>query len=164
MEAIERISRELEWKRDSGGRLTALMDAAADQHTLQAEKSVAELFREKGLNVNTRVNKSKWAGIQRVRQYLKKRPCFDQERWPEGKPSLFIFSTCPMMIREIKQYRWRADGEAEEPIKKDDHAMDELRYYLMHRGEPGGVNPLLSEGPILRHKKLMARRLNRIRR
>ena len=164
MEAIDEISRALEWRRDSGGRLTALMDAAADQHTLQAEKSVAELFRERGMNVNTRVNKSKWAGIQRVRQYLKKRPCFDQARWPEGKPSLFIFKTCPMMIREIKQYRWRADGEAEEPIKKDDHAMDELRYYLMHRGEPAGVNPLLSEGPILRHKKQLAKRLNAIRR
>ena len=86
MAEIEEISRVLDWKRDSGGRLSALMDAAADQHTLQAEKSVAELFRELGMNVNTRVNKSKWAGIQRVRQYLKRRPCFDQERWPEGKP------------------------------------------------------------------------------
>ncbi|MBQ2955684.1 MAG: terminase family protein [Clostridia bacterium] len=164
MEAIERISKGLEWKRDGSGRLTALMDAAADQHTLQAEKSVAELFREMGLNVNTRVNKSKWAGIQRVRQYLKKRPCFDRERWPEGKPGLFIFSTCPMMIREIKQYRWKADGEADEPVKKDDHAMDELRYYLMHRGEPAGSAAVLREGPILQHKKKLARRLNERRR
>ncbi len=164
MEEIERISRSLHWKRDAGGRLTALMDAAADQHTLQAEKSVAELFRELGMNVNTRVNKSKWAGIQRVRQYLRRRPCFDRERWPEGKPSLFIFSTCPMIIKEIKQYRWRADGETEEPVKKDDHAMDELRYYLMHRGEPGGVSALLTEGPILQHKKRLARRLNERRR
>ena len=160
MEIIEQISRRLDWKRDGSGRLIALMDAAADQHTLQAEKSVAELFREQGLNVNTRVNKSKWVGIQRVRQYLKRRPCFDQERWPEGKPGLFIFSTCPMMIREIKQYRWKSEGEAEEPVKKDDHAMDELRYYLMHRGEPAGTGGALQEGPILQHKKMLARRLN----
>ena len=163
MEAIEEISRELGWKRDGHGRLSCLMDAAADQHTLQAEKSVAELFREQGMNVNTRVNKSKWAGIQRVRQYLRRRPAQDRERWPEGKPALFIFSSCPMMIREIKQYRWKADGEAEEPVKKDDHAMDELRYYLMHRGEalPGG---LMREGPILTHKKKLARRLTERRR
>ena len=101
---------------------------------------------------------------QEIRQYLKKRPSFDQARWPEGKPSLFIFSTCPMMIKEIKQYRWRADGENEEPVKKDDHAMDELRYYLMHRGQPNGVNALLSEGPILQHKKMLAKRLNERRR
>ena len=69
-----------------------------------------------------------------------------------------------MMIREIKQYRWRADGEAEEPIKKDDHAMDEMRYYLMHRGEPAGVNSLLSDGPVIRHKKMLAKRLSQRRR
>jgi hypothetical protein len=161
-EIIEGISRQLHWKRDGGGRLTVLMDAAADQHSLQAEKSVAELFREQGLNVNTRVNKSRWAGIQRVRQYLRKRPAFDRERWPDGKPALFIFRTCPMMIREIKKYRWRQDG-GEEPVKKDDHAMDELRYYLMHRGEPTAfVNA--REGPILTHKKRLAKRLTNIRR
>ncbi len=164
MEEIEEISRVLDWKRDSGGRLSALMDAAADQHTLQAEKSVAELFRELGMNVNTRVNKSKWAGIQRVRQYLKKRDAFDKERWPEGKPSLFIFDCCPMMIREIKQYRWRLDGESEEPVKKDDHAMDELRYYLMHRGEIAQTGSVLREGAILAHKKKLAKKLGRGRR
>lgn len=31
------------------------------------------------------------------------------------------------MIREIKGYVW---GEGESPKKVDDHAMDELRYYL----------------------------------
>ena len=162
MEEIERISRELDWKRDGSGRLSALMDAAADQHTLQAERSVAELFREKGLNVNTRVNKSKWAGIQRVRQYLKPRPAMDGERWPRGKPRLFIFKTCPMMIREIKRYRWKGEGE-EEPVKKDDHAMDELRYYLMRR-EEGGGSENRAEGMILAHKKRLARRLEAGRR
>ena len=32
------------------------------------------------------------------------------------------------MIREIKGYFW---GNDDAPTKKDDHAMDELRYYLM---------------------------------
>ena len=32
------------------------------------------------------------------------------------------------MIREIKSYRWNG---ADSPIKKDDHALDELRYYIM---------------------------------
>lgn len=163
MADIDRISRELEWKRDGYGRLDALMDAAADQHTLQAEKSVAELFREKGLNVNTRVNKSRWAGIQRVKQYLRRRPCFDKARWPEGKPALFIFRTCPMMIREFKQYRWKADGENEEPVKKDDHAMDELRYYLMQRCDAVRMEDA-REGPILAHKKRLAKRLKERRR
>lgn len=32
------------------------------------------------------------------------------------------------MIREFKGYRW---GDGESPVKRDDHAMDELRYYAM---------------------------------
>ena len=155
MREIDRISRELGWKRDASGRLNALMDAAADQRTLQSEKSVAELFREQGLNVNTRVNKSKWAGIQRVKQALEKRPHFDTARWPEGKPGLFIFSSCPMMIREIKQYRWKEDEE--EPVKRDDHAMDELRYFIMSRPEPHAPERI-PDSMVVRHKKRLAKR------
>ena len=36
------------------------------------------------------------------------------------------------MIREIKGYFW---GNEDAPIKKDDHAMDDLRYYIMNRPE-----------------------------
>ena len=155
MREIERISRELGWKRDADNRLCALMDAAADQHALQSERSVAELFREQGLNVNTRVNKSKWAGIQRVKQYLEPRPHWDVKRWPEGRPALFIFRTCPMMIREIKKYRWKEDED--EPVKRDDHAMDELRYYLMSR--PAAHEERCSEdSQVVKHKKKLAAR------
>ena len=69
-----------------------------------------------------------------------------------------------MMIREIKQYRWKSEGEAEEPVKKDDHAMDELRYYLMHRGEIAQTGSVLREGAILAHKKKLAKKLGRGRR
>ena len=165
MREIDRISRELDWKRDAHRNLTALMDAAADQHTLQSEKSVAEIFREHGLNVNTKVNKSKWVGIQRVKSYLELQPHYDEKRWPKGKPKLFIFKTCPAMIREIKQYRWKENptGGKEEPEKKNDHAMDELRYYIMSRPESHKENRAF-ESPILQHKKQLAKRLNQARR
>lgn len=156
MREIDRISRELHWKRDGDGRLSALMDAAADQRTLQSEKTVAELFREQGLNVNTRVNKSKWAGIQRVKQALEKRPHPDEARWPDGKPGLFIFSNCPMMIREIKQYRWKEDESDETPVKRDDHAMDEMRYFVMSRPDPHTRRA--TDSPITQHKKRLAGR------
>ena len=134
--------------------------AAADQHARQGERSVAELFREQGLNVNTRVNKSKWAGIQRVKMYLEPRVSFDAARWPEGKPSLFIFRTCPMMIREIKKYRWKQDGD--EPVKCDDHAMDELRYYLMSRPAPQESGKG-EDSIVVKHKKKLAARQRSMR-
>ena len=34
------------------------------------------------------------------------------------------------MIREIKSYFW---GQGDKPIKRDDHCMDELRYYIMSK-------------------------------
>ena len=165
MRAIEQISNEIDWKRDVRGHLSCIMDAAADQHSLQNERSVAELFRECGMNVNTNVNKSKWAGIQTVKQYLEGRPHWDEERWPNGKPRLFIFSTCTAMIKEIKAYRWKENqtGNREEPIKKNDHAMDDLRYYLMSRPE---ANKPSSDfvNPLLEHKKKLAKRLKKERR
>ena len=164
MRAIERVSNEIDWKRDVRGHLSCIMDAAADQHSLQNERSVAELLREAGMNVNTNVNKSKWAGIQVVKQYLEGRPHYDEQRWPNGKPKLFIFSTCTAMIKEIKAYRWKENqtGSREEPIKKNDHAMDDLRYYLMSKPE-GYKASSDFVNPLLEHKKKLAKRLKKER-
>jgi len=130
--AIHRLARELEWPQERGF-LRALIDPAANQKTLAAEKSVSELFWDNKIYVDTHVNKDKWTGIQRVKQCLKLRPNEQTDVWPRGKPKLFIFKTCPMLIKEIKSYRWKPD--ADEPIKKNDHAMDELRYFVMTRPE-----------------------------
>ena len=116
---IKQICEFLGWKRDSLGKISALIDSAAGQTTLNGVKSVAELFIDRGINVNTKVNKDVFAGIATVKSYLKS---------ANGASRLFIFRNCPNLIREIKSYRW---GEGDLPTKKDDHALDELRYYLM---------------------------------
>jgi len=121
---IKEISDRLGWKRDSGGRLCALIDSAAGQRTLASQKSVCELFRECGINVNPRVNKDLFSGISRVKSYLKS---------ADGRTRLYIFKNCVNMIREFKGYFW---GEGDVPKKGDDHALDELRYYIMSRPEP----------------------------
>lgn len=57
----------------------------------------------------------------------------------DGKPSLMVFSTCPDVIREMGLYRWKKQprtGEREgkeEPVKKDDHCCDAVRYYCYLR-------------------------------
>ena len=113
----------LGWKQRNGF-IDALIDSAANQKTLASEKSVAELFYDNKINVNTKVNKDLFAGISRVKSYLKN---------IKGEARLKIFSTCTNLIREIKGYFW---GNADTPIKKDDHALDELRYYIMTKPEP----------------------------
>ena len=116
-ERIKEISDRLNWKRNKYGQIEALCDSAANQKTLNGQRSVSELFFDNGIAVNTCVNKSVYAGINKVKSLLK--PL-------NGPPKLFIFSCCVNMIREFKGYLW---GNDDSPVKRDDHAMDELRYY-----------------------------------
>ena len=63
------------------------------------------------------------SGINVVKSYLKTH---------DNKTRLYIFKNCVNMIREFKSYWW---GDNDSPVKRDDHSMDELRYYLMQRPE-----------------------------
>ncbi len=122
-ERIKQISTRLGWKRASNGMYAALIDSAANQKTLASQKSVTELFYEHGILVNPKVNKDMFTGINRVKSYLKN---------ANGETKLFIFANCTNLIQEIKNYYW-SDGD--NPVKKDDHCLDELRYYIMSRPE-----------------------------
>ncbi len=115
-EKINALADSLNWHRSSG-KLSALIDSAASQRTLSSLRSVAELFYERGILTDTRVNKGLWSGIARLKALFKARP-----------PRIFIFKNCVNLIRELKRYTW---GEGDVPKKIDDHALDELRYYVM---------------------------------
>ncbi len=128
-EEIKRICRLLDWKKDGKGRVCALIDSAANQRTLSGVKNVCELFYERDILVNPNVQKDLFAGIARVKSYLNQN---------NGLPNIYIFNTCVNLIRELKGYFW---GSGDTPRKTDDHALDEMRYYLM--GKP--KKPLLTE-------------------
>ncbi len=145
-ERILALADSLGWRRDSSGRLRALIDSAASQRTLAAEKSVAELFAERGISVNTRVNKDLYSGIQRVKSLFCKDP-----------PAIFIFKNCVNLIRELKGYWW---GEGDVPRKIDDHALDELRYFVMSRPVPS-LPPVPEKSVIQRDKDSLVRTVRR---
>ncbi len=123
-EKIKEISKKLGWKTDAYGRVSALIDSAANQRTLASQKSVTELFYERGILVNPDVRKDIFSGIARVKSYLSR---------DNGTGNIYIFSDCVNMIDEFKGYFW---GAGDMPVKKDDHCMDELRYYVMSLPEP----------------------------
>lgn len=142
-EKIWKIAKALNW-RTRGGYLEAYIDSAANQHTLNGVKSVAELFAERKILVNPRVNKELFSGIATVKHYLSARP-----------PMLEIFACCPNLIRELKGYRW---GQGDVPVKRDDHALDELRYYLMsHPDLPQKQKEELPRH--LKHREALLRRV-----
>lgn len=141
---IKEICDNLNWHRRNGY-INALIDSAASQRTLASTKSVADLFYDNGILVNTNVNKDVFSGIQRVKSYFKN---------ANGKARLFIFKNCANMIREIKTYRW---GDGDNPIKKDDHAVDELRYYIMSKPENKEAKP--AKNLIQRDKERLIRKI-----
>jgi hypothetical protein len=80
-------------------------------------------------------NKDVPGGIERTTSYIK-------NRMQDGQPYWQVTDNCEAVIWEIRNYRWkkfknkeanREQNRFETPIKKDDHAMDSLRYFLMSR-------------------------------
>ncbi|MBQ4098731.1 MAG: terminase family protein [Clostridia bacterium] len=140
---IKDISEQIGWRKDGKGRLTAIIDSAANQKTLASVKSVTELFYEHGIMANPNVNKDLFSGIARVKEYFK-------------NDKIFIFKTCVNLIRELKTYRW---GKGDLPIKRDDHCVDELRYFIMTR--PSGEKPKEKQSEIAKDKQRLAKRLRR---
>ena len=141
---IKEIAKKLNWKTDFNGFLHAIIDSAAKQRTLSSPKNVVEIFYENGIVCNPNVNKDLFAGISVVKSYIKN---------AQGKSSLFIFKNCVNMIREIKNYWW---GDDDLPIKKDDHSLDELRYFLMTR--PKKIEKI-QKNEIQKDKEKMIRKL-----
>lgn len=140
---IKEICEEIGWRKDSSGRITAIIDSAANQKTLASVKSVTDLFYEHGILANPNVNKDVFSGIARVKEYFK-------------NDRIFIFKSCVNLIRELKSYRW---GKGDLPIKRDDHCVDELRYFIMTR--PKSTKPIERLSEIAKDKQKLAKRLRR---
>lgn len=106
--------------------------------------SVTEEYAKYGLGFIAGNNDVK-SGIIRVKKYFKprkyvgKRPKFF-EGFPVEFPMLMVSPACEKFIWEAKRYRWKTytnkklqyeNNPYDEPHKKDDHAMDAVRYGIM---------------------------------
>lgn len=95
--------------------------------------SIIEEFYDNGWDFTPGSN-DRDAGITRVREYFQ----LDEN----GKAHLYIFKDkCPHLCWELQHYRYRelseqqkkVQGESEDVIKKNDDAVDALRYMIMTR-------------------------------
>lgn len=87
-------------------------------------------------------NNDKAAGINRVRNYLK----FGKDK----KPMWQITDNCPKLIWEFKRYRRKRylntkiaaqHNQQEEPVDRDNHALDDSRYFFMSRPDLETLKP-----------------------
>lgn len=85
------------------------------------------------------------AGINKVKQLI-------------ANDKLFITENCENLLWEMKRYKWatwrhRQDqfdkNKKEEPHKKDDHAMDALRYMVASRPEVEDLRTVPSKGNVI---------------
>lgn len=49
---------------------------------------------------------------------------------------IFFLQNCRDSIREFSLYRWREKAQKDQPVKENDHAMDEIRYFAMEVFRP----------------------------
>jgi PBSX family phage terminase large subunit len=66
-----------------------------------------------------------------------------------------IFKNCVNLIRELQDYRWKdatdlSVNASEEPVKRNDHAADALRYFVMTREK---ASEIPEKKPVYEHKK-----------
>lgn len=110
------------------GPIQGFCDPAMKQRNPVNGNSVILEYRKAGVNWIPS-NNDVQAGLARVMSYL------NHNKW-------FITRNNPNLIREIRRYRWKTreskklqekHGAYDEPHKKDDHAMDDIRYFFMSR-------------------------------
>lgn len=114
---IKQRTQELGWDINQ---VKILIDSAANQKTAACEVSVAEMYQQCGLNVDSSVNKNVLLGILRLKSLFAN---------ANGQRSLFVFKNCVNLIAELRGYAW---GDGEQPKKVHDHTVDALRYAVMY--------------------------------
>lgn len=116
-------------------------DAADPEATMTVNMKFAPCISEPAAKTNWR------QGINLVKGFLKPRPVgvADEYGTPLEEPGLVISPNCPNLIKEFNNYRApdrvvssiRESGAGSAAYKQDDHALDALRYGLVHIYELG---------------------------
>ena len=135
-EHARRLKEIIQWRVDGGFHDPSGPDEAG---------SILSIFHDKKERYNSWLNQvvlnpstNDWKpGIERVKEWLKLR----DDGNGTHKPRLFVSRNCRQTIREFNTYRVKEQGEKQgenldpqdQPRKKDDHAMDALRYFIVGR-------------------------------
>lgn len=133
-----------------GQPMETMIDPSSSKIDPTSGRSVIDEFNDGGILV-TPADNAVIPGINRVGEWLRCDPThphpLTNELHPKaaegyGYPRLWIFKNCVNLIEHLAQYKWKkqpptAEEDAkEQPLKKDDHDVDTLRYILMRRPPP----------------------------
>lgn len=151
-----------------------MIDPSSSKIDPTSGRSVIDEFNDQGIIVSPADN-ARIPGINRIGEWLRCDPKHEHpltgELHPEheagkGYPRLYIFKSCPQLIEHIAQYQWKkqpptAEVDAkEQPLEKDDHDVDALRYTLMRRPQPSIVPITFETQPQDRYWKRVRERMD----
>lgn len=142
---LERVETHLkimkEREQPDGYHINMCFGDAADP---EAVRTVNETFAPCVADPNAKTN---WrAGVDLVRGFLNRADDEDEFGGPIYSPALFVDPSCVNVIREFNNYRapesTKGRNVTEMGIKQDDHALDALRYGLVHVFTLGATSSL----------------------
>lgn len=146
--------------RDNGEVRRWFIDPACSAKTQQKKleagivdlHSIIDEYRDYGLRFEPADN-ALLAGINRVNEYFK-------------SDKLVIFKNCVNLLREVENWKWRKikpgvdKNKSEEPVDKDDHTCDCLRYLIMSRTSSSELKterPLSENSPMAKAQAIKQR-------
>lgn len=137
------LKQDIQWRVDGAYHDPSGADEAGS--ILQVWHDTKEYRNERVMQVQFVPSPNEWKmGVSRVKEWLKLR---DEKRGQGPRPKLFVVRGgagpegrgCPNTIKEFNTYRMKEESSAkvserrdpdESPRKKDDHAMDAVRYFF----------------------------------
>lgn len=126
-----------------------MRDPQADVIVDSAEPALIEALQQQGVRAipARKGPDSINAGISRVQERL---------RDPgDGKPRLTVDPSCTNMIAEFETYEWakNPNGYKDKPVDANNHALDDLRYYVTHIDGSGPTFYLAGSTTTPEHKQ-----------
>lgn len=98
-------------------------------------RSIADIMAMGGISV-IKANNDRMSGWSLVRQYLDWEGPIEE---PKRRPKLFIMEGCVNLIRELAEAIYDKHKIEDLDTKGSDHALDALRYGMLHAVKPIGV-------------------------
>lgn len=111
-----------------------IIDPAARNEQHQTGRSDQDEYARHGIYTTLGQNKRR-PGFNAVKERL---ATVDPVTEEPRDPTFFVTANCPVTIKQFKRYRWRTESRGEnagkeEPVKRDDHLLDAIRYVVMSR-------------------------------
>jgi len=123
-----------------------VMDPGSNRRESSSGRRTWDFYREAGLPLIGANSNNITAGVARLREMFDPKPNRSHPlTGTHPAPRLYILNHCRELIQELQQYRFKAVDEnqrnaSNDPIDKFNHAIDALRYIVMHNPMNAMVN------------------------